>query len=254
MRAEQVEPEKKGLGARSSPLEPFDGPLHRAHRAGVFVAGGPKHGPVAKELLPANLPEITIGVVLLRQTKARFLVEPHVLRPGITRDNVRVVPLAPHPDRFIEPASVSEPCLSQQGDVRDQGGMDPLVPEDVGQNLFLGAERRPTLRFVGETVAAGPPASAGGKRRQVFGEVMVEDDPLRGQTVEVGRFDPGIAVGTDEAEMQAVADDDDDVHESIQVGAVSLNGSADGIPPIRVRLKPDLRVAFQGGRWPHQFE
>ena len=157
--------------------------------------------------------------------------------PGIARDDVRVVPLAAHPDRFIEPASISEPRLSQQGNVRDQGGMNPLVPEHVGQNSFLGAQRRPALPFVGKTITPGPPASAGGQRCQVFGEMMVEHDPLGGQTVEVGRLDPGIPVCPDEAEMQAVADDDDDVHESIQVGEVSLNGPVEGIAQMDVGLK-----------------
>ena len=41
---------------------------------------------------------------------------------------------------------------------------------------------------------------------------MVENDPLGGQPVEVGRLDPGIAVGTQKAQVQAVANHDDDIH------------------------------------------
>ena len=104
------------------------------------------------------------------------------------------------------------PGLAQQGDIRDQGGAHPLVPEQVGQDPFVGAQRRPALLRVGKPVPAGPPASPGGKRGQVLGEVVVEDDPLGGQPVEVRRFDPGIAVGTQKAQVQAVANDDDDVH------------------------------------------
>ena len=42
--------------------------------------------------------------------------------------------------------------------------------------------------------------------------VLVEDDPLGGQSVEVGCLDPAIAVRAQESQVQAVADDDDDVH------------------------------------------
>ena len=41
---------------------------------------------------------------------------------------------------------------------------------------------------------------------------MVENDPLGRQPVEVGRLDPGIAVGTQKAQVKAIANDDDDIH------------------------------------------
>ncbi len=41
---------------------------------------------------------------------------------------------------------------------------------------------------------------------------MVENDSLGRQPVEVGRLDPGIAIGTQKAQVQAVANHDDDIH------------------------------------------
>ncbi len=46
---------------------------------------------------------------------------------------------------------------------------------------------------------------------------MVKNDPLRSQPIEVRRLDPGVPISPDEPKMQAVADDDDYVHELFRV-------------------------------------
>ena len=116
------------------------------------------------------------------------------------------------PDDLVEPPAEPLAGVAEQGDVGDQGGAHPLVPEQVGQDRLVGPERGPAQIGVGEPVPAGPPAPAGRERGQVLGEVVVEDHPLRRQPVEVRRLDPAVAVRAEEPEVQAVADDDDDVH------------------------------------------
>ena len=73
---------------------------------------------------------------------------------------------------------------------------------------------------------------------------MVEDDPLGRQAVEVGRLDPGIAVGTQEAQVQAVADDDDDVH-----GAHCSRGHPEIQTRDDYRLSRSLKKGATRGYW-----
>ncbi len=162
-----------------------------------------------------------MGIILRREAKTGLVFQAHVPGAWITWKDERVVTGAAHPDDLVKAPPVAETRFTQQGDIGNQCGVDTPVPEKVGQNPFVGAEGRPALLCVCESVTAGPPASARGKRRQVFGEMVVEHDAFGSEPVEVGRLDPGIAVGTDKAEVQAVADDDDDVHESIRLGGVN---------------------------------
>ena len=173
---------------------------------------GAQDGTIAQQLLPAGFPESAIGIVLRRKAQSRLILQPYMPRAGITGGHERVVALAADPDDVVEPAAIAQARLSKERDVGDERRVHALVPEDVGQDQLVGPKGRPSLLDVGKSESTGPPASPGGKRRQVLGKVMVEHDAFGGQPVEVGRLDPGVSVGTDESQMQAVADDDDHVH------------------------------------------
>jgi hypothetical protein len=62
--------------------------------------------------------------------------------------------------------------------------------------------------------------------------MVVEDNALGSQPIEVRRLDPGVAVRPQEAEVQAVANNNDDIHESAQVGETRLRQLAWSSPPI----------------------
>ena len=49
--------------------------------------------------------------------------------------------------------------------------------------------------------------------------MVVENNSLGGQPIKVGRFDPGIAIGTQKAQVKAVANDDDDIHGPNRIGS-----------------------------------
>ena len=212
VRAEQVEPEQERVGPAGSTLEPVDGRPHRPGNSRVLLEVCTQHGPVPEELLPALLPEPLVRVVVGRKPQTRLVTQLNLPGPGVVGGNQRVISLSAHPEHVVEPAAVAQTGLAQQGNIRDQCGAHALVPEQVGQDQLVAAQRRPTLLRVGKAVPPRPPASPRGQRGQVFGKVMIEDGPLRRQAVEVGRLDPGVAVSTQEPQVQAVADHDDDVH------------------------------------------
>ena len=194
VRAEEVEPEHERLGPGPSALEPFDGRLAPCASSRCSLRPSAGAPPGCAGTAPSAPSSDRDRDRPPGEAKARLLLQPHVLGPWVARHDERVISLAAHPDHLVEPAPVAQPRLAQQGNVGDQGGMNALVPEKVGQDPLLGPKRRPALLGVGEPVPAGPPASAGRQRRQVFREMMVEDDSLGGQPVEVRRLDPGVAV------------------------------------------------------------
>ncbi len=210
--AEQVEPEQERIGLAAPAIQPVDGRSHGPRHAGVLLVVGAEHRAVPQELLPPRLPEVTGRIVVGREPEAGLVGQVDVPDPGIGRRHERIVALPAHPDDVVEPPSVAQSGLAEKRDVRDEGGPDPLVPEQVGQDRLIGPQRRPPLLRVGEPVSPGPPAPPGWQGGQVLGEMVIEDDPLRRQAVKVRRLDPGVAVGAQEPQVHAVANHDDDVH------------------------------------------
>ncbi len=148
---------------------------------------------------------------------------------GIGGVDERVIALTPDPDHLVEPASVALSDFAEQRHVGDECGAHPLVPEQVGQDALVRPQRRPALFGIGEPITARPPAPPGRQGRQILGEMVVEYDRLGGQSIQAGRFDPGISVGTQKAQVQAIANHNDDVHgphcsESI-TGSQEVKGS-----------------------------
>ena len=76
--------------------------------------------------------------------------------------------------------------------------------------------------------------------------MMVEDDPLGRQAVEVRRLDPAVAVGAEEAQVQAVADDDDDVRgpdgKSPLFSGLFLRKPGNRVPGCRPGRQPTVRA------------
>ena len=190
---EQVEPEDERIGLFTPTLEPVNRGFHRASNARVLDTIRLEHRPIAQKLLPPGFPAA-------RESSSSSGRR----RPGSSsrrtprREDLR----AARGDRMPGPAPrsarqtlVQIPCrLRVRGNIRDQGGADPRIPKQVGQDRFVRAKRRPALIGIGKPIATGPPTSPCRQRGQVFGKVMVENDSLGRQPVEVGGLDPGIAI------------------------------------------------------------
>ena len=150
-----------------------------------------------------------VGIVLGRQRRPARLRGGRPA-PGIGRRHQRIVTLAANPDHLVETSAVTQTGLTEEGDVRDQGRADALVPEDVGQDRLIRPERRPALLGSGTRIARST-SSAGSAAWSGSREMVVEDHALGGQAVQVG-VSIRRSRSTQEAQVQAVADDGDDVH------------------------------------------
>ena len=170
-----------------------------------------------QELLPSCLPAIAVRIIFWRQPQPRLLLEPHILGTRVAGNDQRVISLPANPDHIIKPAPISHASLAQEGNIGDEGRANSLIPQKVRQDSLVRPQRRPPLKLVSKAIPPGPPASPGRKRRQILRKMMVKNDPLRSQPIEVRRLDPGVPISPDEPKMQAVANDDDNVHELFRV-------------------------------------
>src|SRR5437660_9335432 len=64
-------------------------------------------------------------------------------------------------------------------------------------------------------IAAFPPAGPSGPHAGAVRKMLIKHDGLGGQPVQVRRRDPGVAVATQEAQVQAGYVEDNDFHEVI---------------------------------------
>ena len=151
-------------------------------------------------------------IIFIGEAQPWLILQSHAASARISSRHERIIPLAPDPDNVVKAASIAHAGFPQQGHIRDQSGAHALVAKTVGQDPFVVAQRRPAQVGISEPIPAGPPASPGGQRGQVFGKVLIKHDPFGGQPVKVGRLDPGITIDTQKTQVKTVANDDDDIH------------------------------------------
>ena len=75
-----------------------------------------------------------------------------------------------------------------------------------------GRQGGPIIDFGGQRVPPLPEGTVERSQSRAINKHLVEDDRLRGQSVEGGRLDPGVAVGPQEPAVQAIDDQADGVH------------------------------------------
>ena len=85
VRAEQIQPKHERLRLAALPFKPVHSGPHGSGRRRVVFLVGPERRTVAKELLPAGFPKLSVGIVLRRQAKAGLVFERDV--PG-----ARIIP------------------------------------------------------------------------------------------------------------------------------------------------------------------
>ena len=109
----------------------------------------------------------------------------------------------------VEAAGVAEFGQTPGASVIDQIGFDGLSPAEVGNGGVVDVELRPALH--GQSVTAGEHGTAAGHGGKAFGVAVLEQRTFRGKTVDVGGFDPGVAVAAQIVELHGVAHDHNSV-------------------------------------------
>jgi hypothetical protein len=97
-------------------------------------------------------------------------------------------------------------------DIRDESGMDRLVPKNLRQDHIGRLQTLPSPER--ESVAAGEEGGSGRNRGKTFRVTLVKESPFLCEPVQIGRLDPIVAVATEVVPAKRVVDDDNDIHES----------------------------------------
>ena len=148
VRAEQVEPEQERVASVAPAFEPVDRRPDRPCDPGVLLDLGPGARPGSGGTAPS-------GLSRARDRDRRRAGAAGPARPasrtfaGAAGRRAGRAGRSPGPRiqmHLVEPAAESPAGLAEQRDVGDQGRVNPLVPEQVGQDQLVVPERGPALR------------------------------------------------------------------------------------------------------------
>ena len=127
-----------------------------------------------QELFPAHFPELAMGSSSGGRAQPRLVVERTRSWPWDHPRRSAGHTLPAHPDHVINPRPYPSPASRNRGTSEMVGPYERPDPRECRAGFpFLGAKRRPAFNFVGEPGPRPVHQLAGGKGRDVFGEVIV---------------------------------------------------------------------------------
>ena len=121
-----------------------------------------------------------------------------------------VVQLMPVAELYIvEPARIAVLGQAHGRRIVHQRRLHFPAPQHVGQAGVIQIQRLPP--GIGQSEAPGHDRPADGNGREPFAIGVLEQEPLSGKTIQIGRFDVRVAVAPQIVELERIQHHDDDI-------------------------------------------